>query len=227
MSALLEKIKSRGYWRILIRPDRFIEKRVKDVAELKDILQKTSVHLRLWDFPHVSAMNGHIVDQDWIGQEFEWEYHIEIWRFYQSGQFIYYGALVTDWSNHGYSAIENSAKRLMILNMTDVVYRFVEVFEFAARLALSEAGDENVRIEITLGGLEGRDVWIESDNGMPVPVSRLSPSVDFHYNHDFPRAELIASSQELALDTSVKFFRHLGWNPNLEILREIQSISIR
>src|SRR3989337_3033873 len=94
---LLEKIKSRGYWRVVIRPGRFVEKRIRDITVLYPIIQKTTVELRGWDFPHVDPhINPHI-DVDWVGQESEWEEFLEIWRFYRSGQFVDLAGIPEDW----------------------------------------------------------------------------------------------------------------------------------
>ncbi len=78
---LLEKIKSRGHWRVVIRPGRFVEKRIQEISTLYPIIEKTSVNLRGWDFPHVDTHPNPKIDVDWVGQESEWEQFLEIWRF--------------------------------------------------------------------------------------------------------------------------------------------------
>ena len=82
MSELLDNLRSRGYWRVVIRPGTFIEQRVSNISALYPILQKISVQLRGWGFPHLDSRDQPHIDTDWIGQESEWERYLEVWRFY-------------------------------------------------------------------------------------------------------------------------------------------------
>ena len=97
MSELLEKIRSRGYWRIVIHPATFLEKRVSKISTLYPLLQKISVQLRSWDFPRLDPRTPPVTDVDWIGQESEWERFVEVWRIYQSGQFVDVAGMTEDW----------------------------------------------------------------------------------------------------------------------------------
>jgi hypothetical protein len=49
----LAKIHTRGYWHVVIRPTSFEEKHIPDYADLFPIVEKHSVQLRGWDYPHV------------------------------------------------------------------------------------------------------------------------------------------------------------------------------
>ena len=72
---------------------------------------------------------------DWIGQEFQWEeYHyLEMWRFYQSGQFIHHcWHTSSDWYDRNHYWPANDAWQLgAILGIGDTIFRFTEIFEFA------------------------------------------------------------------------------------------------
>ena len=46
MSEILTTIKSRGHWRVVIRPTTFVEDRVPDLDSLQRILENTSVNLK-------------------------------------------------------------------------------------------------------------------------------------------------------------------------------------
>ena len=46
MNEFLNKIQSRGYWKVIIRPIAFDEKRIENFAELHPILRKTYVQLK-------------------------------------------------------------------------------------------------------------------------------------------------------------------------------------
>lgn len=96
-SVLHEKILSRGYWRGIIRPTKFEEKYVPNIASLYPILEKNQVQIRGWEFPPFNYKEPYEIKLDWIGQEFEWEHCKFIWRFFQSGQFFYIFSITDDW----------------------------------------------------------------------------------------------------------------------------------
>ena len=152
MSALLEKIRSRGYWKVVVRPTTFVEKRVLDKKALDHILRTTSVSLGGWSFPHVDDFIELDSGTDWIGQK---KTH-ELWRFYQSGQFVYYFGMAEDWRDDitGQSPLPNNGHRRVDLDIKDVVAQFTEVFEFAARLSFTDAGDSGTRVEVVAGNVE-------------------------------------------------------------------------
>lgn len=224
MSTLLDKIQSRGYWRVVIRPSQFIEKRIENISSLQDILRKNAVQLRGWDFPHVDIRNNIHIDIDRIGQEFEWDIFLEVWRLYQSGQFVDYTGLVMDWSDQSERGLNESySETKRRLNVVDVIFRFTEIFEFAARLSLSEAGEENMRIEVTLDGLSERILWMNAANRFPFITTYIASIDKIPYEINLPRVKLVSEPRELALRPAIELFRRFGWDPNLELLREMQA----
>src|SRR4051794_18820207 len=97
MSELLDKIRSRGFWQAIIRPSAFVEERLGNIASIGPLIDKTSVSLRGWNFPHVDHKTDVHLDIDWAGQEFQWNHFLEIWRMYQSGQFVHVSGMFEDW----------------------------------------------------------------------------------------------------------------------------------
>ena len=90
MTELLTEIKSRGYWRIVVRPQSFVEERL-EYASLLDVIGSTSVRIRGWDFPHLGREEEIERQKDYVGTRVTWSSYREYWRFYQSGQFVYLG----------------------------------------------------------------------------------------------------------------------------------------
>ena len=80
MNELLNKIQSRGYWKVIIRPIAFDEKRIENFAELYPIIQKTYVQLKhwRWEFPQINFAAAPCNGIDWIEQESEWEEYLEL-----------------------------------------------------------------------------------------------------------------------------------------------------
>src|SRR5437764_1712195 len=94
---LLAKIRKCGYWRIVIRPGRFEQAGIADIATLYPLLRERAVRLRGWDFPQVAVKQAYRIGLDGIDLESEWEHYLEYWRFYQSGQFVDFLAMSEDW----------------------------------------------------------------------------------------------------------------------------------
>ena len=228
MSDLLERIRSRGYWRVVIRPGSFDEKRVSNISALYPLLQKISVQLRGWDFPHLDTHSKLHGDIDWIGQESEWCQYLEVWRFYQSGQFVGFRAMEEDWLNQleNHPLFDNwplpkGWKPGSLLGVENVVFQYAEIFELAARLSLTEAGDEQMHLEIGLRGLTDRTLQVENRR---VPLREKKASIaEFPYKIDLSRTQLITEPRDLALKSALELFRRFGWDPGLEVLRDIQA----
>ena len=91
MSELLERIQSRGYWEVAIHPNSFVENRLGNISDIFPLVQRHSVQLRGWDFPHIDLRSGPLIGADWAGQDCDWNEYIESCRMHQSGQFTYLG----------------------------------------------------------------------------------------------------------------------------------------
>jgi len=226
VSELLERIKSRGYWHVIIRPGTFSETLIANVSSLNPILQKTSVQLRGWDFPHLDPHDKVQTDVDWIGQESEWEGYLELWRFYQSGQFVVFRGMKEDWLDQ--SGLRNAPEGWnpgQTLSVEEVVLQFAEIFEFAARLSFTDAGDDVMRLGITIAGLNGRSLHVERSRW---PLKDYIASIDeLPYQIDLTRLQLVAEPRELSLNPAIELFRRFGWDPSLEVLRDIQEKYLR
>lgn len=224
MSALLEKIRSRGYWKVVVRPTTFVEKRVLDKKTLDHILRTTSVSLRGWSFPQVDDGIEPDSGTDWIGREIEYGRFHELWRFYQSGQFIHYIGMIEDWGyiSTGQLLPSNGEYRRVYLDVRDVVAQFTEMFEFAARLSFTEAGDSGTHMEIVAGNINDHVLQLPSRPGEAywIPQAR-KPSMT--YTTDMSKGNLVADKRDLALKASVEFFRCFNWDPSIKFLRDVQA----
>src|SRR5690242_8039998 len=99
--AILDKIRTRGYWRVVIRPKTFEENHIPNYSDLFPIVEKNSVRLRGgWDYPHIDYNSQPLRGPDWVGQEFDCRDEIEVWRLYMSGQFIHFFTPWGDWRDH-------------------------------------------------------------------------------------------------------------------------------
>lgn len=221
MSELLTKIQSRLYWKVIIRPCKFIKNRVQEIVTLNQIIENNSVEVRGWNFPHLAYDDNPKIDIDFISLDFEWEQHLEVWRFYQSGLFWHVSGSGEDWRDQStwWPPHENWSYG-KILWIDDTLFRFTEIFDFASRLAITEAGNDNMHIEVGLHGLNGRRL-ASSPNRFPV-LSKTASIDSFPQEIEITKTKLLSKYKELALNFSVKVFQRFNWNPNIDILRDIQ-----
>ena len=54
---ILDKIRTRGYWRVVVRPVFFERNHMPNYSELFPIIAKNSVQRRGWGYPHVDQRN--------------------------------------------------------------------------------------------------------------------------------------------------------------------------
>lgn len=97
---VLEKIRTRGHWRVVIRPTKFEENHIPSDSDLFQIIEWKSVRLRGWDYPRIDYKSQPLRGADWVGQEYEYQDEIEVWRLYMSGQFIRSFALAEEWRDY-------------------------------------------------------------------------------------------------------------------------------
>jgi hypothetical protein len=222
-SALHNKILTRGYWQTIIRPGAFMKKRVDDITTLFSIVEKAQVRLRGWYFPHIDYKESYKPGFDWVGQEFEWEHHKSIWRFYQSGLFFYIAALPLDWRDESNLwPADDNWKAGTLLGIGDTVATLTEIFEFAARLALSEAGDDMMHIEILVGNLQDRLLYVDSHKRWSLDGRYQTSMAKFPDEIDIERSSLISSSKDLALQVARDLFKRFRLDIEMETLRSWQ-----
>ena len=155
MDELLLKIKSKGYWRIEIRPTKFENLRIRTLSKAQEIINSCVVSLRGWDYPHWNYDNVKNM-QDWVESWEDWQEFIEFWRFYRSGKFIHLFALHEDHIDMTRVLpirYPPRPERAGYLDFISLTYQITEVFEFAARL--SNKGVLSPKAFISIGLYKG------------------------------------------------------------------------
>lgn len=219
---VLDRIRLRGHWRVTIRPGSFQRDLIPDRSELFKIVERKSVRLRGWDYPHIDYRNEPLAGVDWVGQEFEWQDQIELWRLYQSGQFIHFLALCGDWRDHSeIRPPEPGWRHGQFLYYLDTIYTLLEIFEFASRLALSAAGVPIMVVQIDLKGLQGRrlistgsSIALRGDYGTQLP--------EWTHRWEGSQTKLIAEPRNLAATACSELFATFHLNVSNEVLGHLQ-----
>lgn len=223
MNPVMEKIKSRGYWYVTIRPTEFIDIRIPELGICKSFIRDNRVTLRGWDYPHFDEKTEPTCGLNFVEQFTDWENYIEGWRFYQSGQFVHCAALREDWFEaRKVLALIPDIPPNEYLSIIGTVYSITEMYEFASRLAAKGFLGDTCEIRIILRNTKDRKL---------VP---LDPSRDFYEGYqtsleELPRSvelattDLMARSAEIALEHVAWLYQRFNWySVNAGIFKEDQ-----
>jgi hypothetical protein len=223
---ILETIQSRGYWRVSIHPVDYREQRIS-YSELVPIIQQSSVELRGWDFPHLDVQ-GPALKQNYIEAEVSFMFINEYWRFTQSGNFIHYAGIFSDWRKEERQlSIPREASSDKALELHDTVARYVEIVEFASRLSRTPAGGETMRVQVELRGLKGRRI-VNTAIGFRLHIGRKA-ELDVFTNEklEFSQQDLTARPREIAAELAAELFARFGSDIKKHEIIAAQQVALR
>jgi len=223
MSTVLSKVRSRGSWTVRIRPVDYQADRVEKLSNLMEAVKTSHVELRGWDFPHFDYKTSPQRFTDYIEQYCDWAHYVELWRAYKSGQFISISALWGDWRDQSDLWSPHSEwKSGATLGVEDMIFRFVEIFEFAARWANAISMGEEMSVECTLCGLRNRSLEL-SPKRMGCRFSYVSSEDEFTWEKQYSTAVLFSAPRENAIAPATSLLELFGWDTNDDFVRDIQS----
>jgi hypothetical protein len=204
MIAGVAALKARCFWEVVIRPRVFVERRVANRHLALRIVRGATVTYQGFRFPHVTE--GDAEQQgDWIGQFHENFY--ELWRAYLSGQFYNLSGHHSDWGwRHQLSPFERIREDEPFMGVGYALYRFTLIFEYAARLAFTEMGDDEVHVEVVVGNLARRRLVSDDPNRAHLMSHPTAGLDDFKTTRELARAELAADPRSLARNAAAEFF---------------------
>lgn len=218
MTELGTTIRARGYWQVQLRPSVFAEKRVGSLAELERAIRRAHVVLRGWDYPHVPEnVERH---NDHIQGIVSWDTHHEIWRLYQSCQFVHLFSMSEDYMESRSRSIRPGE----VLELTSTLWTITEMFLFCARLVEALTVGPEVTISYKLVGLQNRR--LQTLDPMRAPLGdyrKASPDLrEFDADLTLPSSKLIASAPELAVDQALALYERFKWEPDRQSVIEEQ-----
>jgi len=204
---LLEKIKSRGYWRIVIRPEQFVAERIPTLAECQSIVERNQVQYRGLYLPYIDDQSTrHGLDYIEVAFSTSGSVH-ETWRLYQSGQFVLFRGFREDWMkedswfrSHQKPTIESGTK----LDILSTLYQLSETYEFATRLAQADTLGNRLFLDVNLVHTKGRRLFFRDSAKYDFPPF-LPPSAECELEElprqrSFDVADFIARSRQYSFD---------------------------
>jgi hypothetical protein len=220
----LAEIHETGYWRVIIRPTVFEERRIPKLSQCWRIVDESQVRLRGWYYPYIDR-DERVLGGNWIQSGSKRANHVELWRFFQSGQFVHHRALPEDRDLSGgarngqsFGVLPHEAR---IVSFLGLIYTMTEILVFARNLAFREALDPAADILIELHGVNGHSLW--APNGRFLGVRLMATADPICWHQTVPTATLLATADDLALDAIEHVLERFGWDdPPRRILAEEQ-----
>jgi len=210
---VIDKIKSRGYWRVNIRPLKYEKNAVVSLSDLRDIIHNCKVRYRGWPYPLVKdeEINS---GENFILGGVNWQDHIEYWKIYQSLQFLHYFAMREDWEdrvdNFFGGKIKNPRKPGSGLSIIGTLYSVTEIFEFTLRLIQNHPYEFGMKINIGLYGTMNRKLFFYDKSRM-LDGDYTAKIPEIIYEKEFSLEEFMSNSQQFALDCCVHIFERFNW----------------
>lgn len=198
---LLNEIKSRGFWRINIRP--LGKPQEIELGKLKELVRNAHVELRGWYYPFFGegqSDNSSIsLHNNYLEGRVNWSEYKEIWRIYRSGQFIHYDALHEDWYGKGRIGNVDNEPGKYLNFVGSVIFYITEIMEFVVRLNRLKLYPDGVKISIELHNTAGRQ--LKSFEGFRhLSFPRITQEATVMFEKKYLPDELVASPADLALE---------------------------
>lgn len=223
---IINRVKSRGYWDVIIRPTEFARERLT-LQQCKELVDECKVRLRGWYYPHISRRHPpQVGGVDYVESLIDWSGYIEIWRMYQSGQFTHLFGCREDWlgertgilATSRYSDIQPGS----VLGVVMTLFSMTEIYEFASRLAEKELFDQNAFLSITIHGMNGRRL-IFFDDKRTLFEDYICQINDLPQKKTVRITDLLGKGREMALDDTIWVLHRFNWmNVSRDMLREDQ-----
>jgi len=222
---LINKIESKGYWRVEIRPTIFEKLRIPTFSQAQELAQSCVVLWRGWDYPHWNAKTVRNMS-DWVESWEDWENEIEYWRFYRSGQFVHLFALHEDLIDVDKILPQRyppRSPRNGYVSFLSTTYLVTEIFEFAARLANKDILRPSAFISIGLYNIKDHEL-VSFDFNRHLHDGYVYVGDDpIIIEKEIPQQELVTNPDDFALDFIIEIFERFNWNnPPRQILAEDQ-----
>jgi hypothetical protein len=207
---LIDKIKGKGYWKIVIRPKTYNINKFTS-KQCKEILINSTVNLSGWSYPFISSINEIYNYSTYVEHMVDWHMHLEVLRMYTSGQYVHLLGLIEDWNDniqifspiHGIIEPGDGLDMILTLNIMTGIY------EFCTRYIKNNILDD-VNILIELNNMKNRQI-ITTDFGRHIYPHESKQSI-IPINRDTNYSELIVKKYEYAIDDTLKIFAGFNWD---------------
>lgn len=226
----LLKLKDRGYWKVHFYPNSVGFVSIDPINKGKEIIKSSSVQFRGWDYPHfptnILEHQNIYVAGDKIEAWIDSGQYKEIWRFYNTGQFIHLFALREDWLKED-SWVSSNLKEILpgtSLEIICAIYSITEIFSFIRNIVQAVLYKDGIVLELSLFGAKDRNLFISDSSRMPL-MGEYKSVIDTIV---FPKKiygiqEIETNYLDFAFENIVYLFNQFNWdNPPMQVIKEDQ-----
>lgn len=220
---LINKIKENGYWKVIIRPVDFEERRIADKDTAAKIAENSKIVFRGWDYPHIDHNEGIVRSgPDSVSSFCDWPEggHFEFWKLYLNGQFVHYFSMREDYEmseddkeqtrqSFPFSKLDQKSDRFF--SIINALYSITEIFFFASNLARSANFGKETEIIVELGNVEGRTLFFWGETFRHLFQAYTCRYQPIEEKMVIQTEELIKNPADLALDFIMNIFKEFNW----------------
>ena len=208
----MERILSRGYWRIIIRPTHYKKDKIKDMKECEAALKRNLVSIRGVGYPPMNSRETH-TKEDYVKSSQDYMSLIYMWWFFQSAQLVHYIACREDYEIDNQNSeelnIPGSYPSENYFDVMGTLYLITEIYEFAAHMAYDGILTPSVEITLELMGMQNRQLFAwEPIWGFNQICICKENRIDF--SKIYCSDELINNAHEHALDACMALFKNFN-----------------
>jgi len=203
-----EEFKKYGYWEICAYPIDYNPTRIPNQKIIKELIEKSEVRLRGWNFPHTD-FHGNVSNFSRGRQSYTiWERYREGYQAYKSGLFVWKRVIWEDIEKHG----EDNKPMLSFIS---AIWSITEFFLFFKRYYEEIAGESDLHIELTLNKTKERRL-ASLDFNVLLPDWYVSKEDPIFIEENIKVVDLRSSYKEIAN----RVIRQLFLVFNLDDMRE-------
>lgn len=180
------------------------------LTECEKTVELSSVSLRVWDYPHFNR-NHLIRDVNYVQCTADFISHIELWRYFQSGQFFHKFSCIEDWE----PSVTGRG-----LDVLSTLYRMTEIYEFAMRLAKKDLLGLQPKIAMVLNDMQNRTLMM-FDRSRFMPRDYVCTAPALPRSRSLAVSDLISNGHQIAIEETLWIFERFGWTaPHLQQMLE-------
>lgn len=214
--AITDEIRRHPYYSVRLRPAGLAGKLA--LSDAKTLAMKNAVQLRGWDFPHFDA-NTVASTPEYVFNTVSWGNHLELWRLYRSGQFVYLGNVWDVFEDiqkrlraeFDRDVIANESQKASVtgcLSFIGMIYSVTEFCLFCARLAKAIEA-RSIDLDISLHGVGG---WALVTGDPAVPWHQFYQSQSDEIQVLAPGADVMADPVAASATALETIFQCFNWD---------------
>ena len=222
-----EKIKSRGYWEVDIRPEEESRNRFDSISDCLDKVRECVVLIRGWDYPHFGRNPSPYPRIRRIESYVDFGSNKEFWTMFLNGHFYHIFSCREDWLAEDVSVFGKSkysdTKPNSVLGYIMTLYSATEIFEFAIRLSQKGIFGNKARIQITLHGMNNRILTSFARVRHPIWGENRCREDTIPWSVSLSINDLISQGHENAVDFTLSVYELFGmFKVNRQMIVEMQ-----